>query len=351
MSGDAWFNIAIASTYIIGMIVVVGIIGNCLAFVVFWKGNFKFELWKGDLKSPTSFLFMSLALIDTSVLLTFFTYHTARFDDYINWLHIGYKLRAYLIVCAMPLYSMADAATIWVTVLMAVNRYIIVCLPLRASRCCTLSKVKKQLAVVLVLAVVYNIPEIARYRVQHITWNNGTSYVAVTELMGPHSFPQFYKVYDNVLRVIVPWCLPLFIVTLLTTRLIITLNAHRRMQVELQSVHSKQERVVTLALAIVATVFIVSRVPGLVLLVANLVGSSEWSSDVWCYMTLIHNTLVAVNSSAKFFVYVVINKRFRDVFVENVCRRHTVKPVVTVNTMTMSLMGKRETGYVVDTQV
>ena len=349
MSGDACFNIAIASTFIIGLIVAVGIIGNCLAFVVFWKGNFKFELWKGDLKSPTSFLFMSLALIDSAVLLTFFTYHTAVVDFYIDW--IPRELRVYLSVCAYPLYSMAATATIWVTALMTINRYIIMCLPLRASQCCTLSKVKKQLAVVLLLVVLYNIPEIARYRVVHITWNNGTSYVAVTELMGPHSFPQFYKVYDNVLRAIVLRCLPLFIVTLSTTRLIITLYAHRHMQVELQSVHSKQERVVTLALVIVATVFIVSRVPGLVLLVANLVGSSEWALGFWCYMTLIHNTFVALNSSAKFFVYVVINKRFSDVFVENVCRRHTVKPVVTVNMMTMSVMGKRETGDVVDTQV
>ena len=85
-------------------------------------------------------------------------------------------------------------ATIWVTVLVAVNRYIIVCRPLRASQWCTISKVKIQLAVVLVLAVVSNIPRLIQYQV-NIRWN------------------VFYTVY-HIICVHVLWTgVPLFILT------------------------------------------------------------------------------------------------------------------------------------------
>ena len=46
-----------------------------------------------------------------------------------------------------------------------------------ASQLCTLSKVKIKLAVVLVLVVMYNIPEYARSRVIYHTWNKGTKYL------------------------------------------------------------------------------------------------------------------------------------------------------------------------------
>ena len=129
-------NIAIAGICIIGIIVIVGIIGNSLTFVVFRKGNFK---------SSTSFLFLSLSLIDSAVLLTVFTFLIVSLNNYTDWL--PHDLSLYLLVSLSPLHRMAETATIWVTVLIAVNRYIIVCLPLRASQWCTLSNVKVQLTV------------------------------------------------------------------------------------------------------------------------------------------------------------------------------------------------------------
>ena len=203
---DVCANIAIAGLIIVGIIAVFGIIGNILTFVIFWKGNFK---------SSTSFLFLSLSLIDSAVLLTVFVYWSNvqgyPFRDYIG--RLNYYLGTYLWVYMLPLKSMAEAATIWLTVLVAVNRYIIVCRPLRATQWCTLSKVKIQLAVVLVLVVLYNIPQIFMYRVGHFTVNNGTSYLARIELMGARLFPKFYYVYDNVSSVIMLVCLPLCILT------------------------------------------------------------------------------------------------------------------------------------------
>ena len=327
-------NIEIAGLFIVGIIAVVGIIGNILTFVIFWKGNFK---------SSTSFLFLSLALIDSAVLLTVFT------CCIVGLVWLPHDLRVYLIVSVWPLRSMAETATIWLTVLIAVNRYIIVCRPLRATQWCTLSKVKIQLAVVLVLVVLYNIPRIVRYSVVHITRNNGTSYVARIELMGARSFPKFYYVYDTVLRIIVLVGLPLCILTFLTIRLIKAMKAHRRMQAEMQSQNSQPDSSMTFALVIVVIVFIICRAP---LLIGNVMSILGWLSYVGsCYFDLMYVTLLAFNSAVNVIIYIIINRRFRNVLLANVCRRRSAIPVVTANVMTKPERVKRETGDGSDTRL
>ena len=70
LDGRGWHvQTFIIYTLIVGTLVVFGIIGNSLAFAVFWKGNFK---------SSTTFLFMSLALTDSVVLLTAFMIYSIK---------------------------------------------------------------------------------------------------------------------------------------------------------------------------------------------------------------------------------------------------------------------------------
>ena len=325
-------NIEIAYIFIIGIILVVGIIGNSLTFIVFWKGNFK---------SSTSFLFLSLSLIDSTVLMTVFTCYSVQLDYNIDWL--PHDLSDYLEVCAWPLRTVAETGTIWVTVLIAVNRYIIVCLPLRASQWCTLSKVKIQLAVVLVLVVLYSIPDIVRRRIVHISWNNGTSYESHVDYTMDPLFPQFYYVYSLILPLIVLLCLPLFILTLLTVVLIKAMKVHRRMQAEMQRQHNQPDSSMTFALVIVVIVFIICRVPFLIWSVTFFLG--WFTKAAGCYMNIMDNTLLALNSAVNFVIYIVINRRFRSVLLANVCRRRTAIPMVTTNMMGVpdTEMAKRET--------
>ena len=152
----------------------------------------------------------------------------------------------------------------------------------------------------------------------------GISYM---EPMGPLSFPKFYNFYDRVLAVIVLVCLPLCILTFLTVRLIKAMKARRRMQSEMQSQHSQPDNSMTFALVIVVIVFIVCRAPLLIWKVMKLL---EWLSRVgWCYVDIIYYTLLASNSAVNVIIYIIINRRFRNVLFTNVCRRRSAIPVVT----------------------
>ena len=108
----------------------------------------------------------------------------------LHWLPGDYNVRIYMTMYVYPLGWTSETPTIWVTIMLVVNRYIMLCLPLRASQWCMVSKVNVQLAVVLVLAIVYSIPEFVRYRIAHHrpTRNNGTMHVVKLKIEGYNRF-------------------------------------------------------------------------------------------------------------------------------------------------------------------
>ena len=332
----------IIHTLIIGVIVVVGIIGNCLTFVVFWKGNFK---------SSTSFLFLSLSLIDSAFLLTVFPqFCVGEFVEYTGWFKGFSSVKPFLIVYGNFILSSTKSATIWVTVLVAVNRYIIVCRPLRASQWCTISRVKIQLAVVLVLAVVCNISALFNYRIKYNARNNGTSYAIGVDYGMIVKWQSFHKVYDTVVlytyNTTVWTVVPLFILTLLTIRLIKAMKAHRRMQLEMNSLQNQQDNNMTFALILVVVVFVICHVPRFLVSMLWIVVPIEVLvvNEVWYVLDHLSVVLVILNSAVNFAIYTLANKRFREVLTKTICRRRTPteRRVVTARQMARAEVGRDE---------
>ena len=320
----------IVYTLIVGTLVVVGIIGNSLTFVVFWKGNFK---------SSTTFLFLSLSLIDSCLLLGVFPLTTVlAFVDYTGWLQGYSSLSPYVRVYLFPTILLAKTAAIWVGVLVVLNRYIIVCLPLRAPQLCTVSKVKIQLAAVLIAAMLYNIPKFAETRVIYYaihTSNNGTSTKAVAKFTKFGEMRQFFFVYDCICLFVFLVVLPILTLTVITIRLIKAMKAHRRMQLEMHSRSQQNDGNVTFSLVIVVIVFISCQVPTFVwyVLYGMLPKEASHCGGVLFYPGRIIDMLVIFNSSINFVIYIIANKAFRDVLLEKVLGRHPQPPAVTAHEM------------------
>ena len=304
-------------TLIVGMLVVVGIVGNCFTAFVFWKGNFG---------TSTAFLFMCLSLIDTALLMTVLPlYSLGPFADYTGRLEkeIG-TIRPYVRVYMVPLAWLTHTATLWVTVLIAVNRYIIVCLPFRAAQWCTVSKVKIQLAVVLVFAILYNIPKFAEGIVVHSVSNNGTTHKAYAMNSKLGSDELYNIIYSNVVYTIFMLVLPITILIVLTIRLIAAMKAHRRMQIKMRRLHNQHHDTnVTFVLVIVVIVVIACQLPALVnqVLWNVLPNEARNCGGSHFYVRPIANMLVILNSAVNFVIYTLFNKSFRDVLIKNVCMR------------------------------
>ncbi len=130
----------IVNVVVIGLICTSGLAGNTLSFVVLqWKMK----------QSSATLLLRALAIVDSCFLLPVVMYYCIPLPvvgDY-----VVYRV-------LWPLVEISRLGTVWVTVLVALNRYIAVCRPLQASRLCTERRVTLQLVVVAICVVLFNIP-------------------------------------------------------------------------------------------------------------------------------------------------------------------------------------------------
>ena len=317
-------------TIVVGMLCILGTVGNLTAFIVFWKDN---------VKTSTSFLFQGLSFIDTVMLVCVFPLYCINpFVQYTEMLEGYSDFNPYVLVLGLPLAFVAQTATIWVTVLVGVNRYISVCKPYQAPRLCTVAQAKKQLAIVLVFAVLYNIPKFFESKLLWLTDANNITMVVPTHTeFGTNKI--YLIVYGNIFYLVFLLILPLFILTVLNIKLINALKALRKKRAEMQSRQQQQDNNVTFVLIIVVLVFTLCQAPALVnqILWNVLNDDARGCGGFQFFYSRISNTLVIVNSSVNFLIYFLFNTRFRQVLVQNICKREykairaTTNATVTTN--------------------
>ena len=303
-------------TLIVGLFCVVGLIGNSVTFFVFLKDK---------LKTSTSFLFQGISVIDSFLLLTVFPiYCIPPFVDYTDWYKNYYDYGyAIALVYVFPLAFIAQTATVWATVLVALNRYIAVCKPYAAARLCTVRQAKVQLSAVLIGSVLYNITKFAEIRLDSeqvaAVDGNGTSSAAKGALLPQYTDlgqNMFYLIiYGNIFYLIFMLSLPLLMLTILNIRLMRALKELSRKRAEMQSARQQQDNNVTLVLIVVIIVFTICQSPALAtqILWNILSDSARDCGGFQYYFSRISNLLVIVNSSVNFVIYYSFNTRFRQV--------------------------------------
>ena len=74
-------------------------------------------------------------------------------------------ITAYVTVCVWPLVHITQLWAVWITVLVAFNRYVAICLPFQAHRLCTMRQVRYQAAFLGLSIILYNIPRWLEYKI------------------------------------------------------------------------------------------------------------------------------------------------------------------------------------------
>ncbi|ESN98270.1 hypothetical protein HELRODRAFT_177152 [Helobdella robusta] len=343
----------VAYTLFIGTFCIIGLVGNSVSYVVFRRTN---------VTSSTLFLFQSLSVVDNVLLLTIipmycfepFVIFTGYFQDY---LYCGYKFIVHAVF--FPWASVSQTATVWLTVLVGINRYIAVCKPYQTAKLCTVRQAKIQLSGVLAFSLLYNIPkffEVFIVRKKYI-YNNmaddadGAQCFCV--VVSSYYFSQAYRHgYESIMYTIFMLILPLSLLSILNILLILQLKKLKKRRAEMQSARQQQDNNVTLVLIIVILVFIFCQTPALI----NRFMWSFFADDqrecpgVQYYFSRFGNMMVSVNSAVNFFIYIIFNSRFRQVFIEKTlfgrcCRICCVIPSSSANSVACASIVEAKTGF------
>jgi len=242
--------------------------------------------------------------------------------------------------------SAAHTCTVYITVLVAVHRYIYVCCSHNAKRLSNLRRAKIHVAIVPVFAFCYSLPRIFEYQVLYPASNSTSgkpdnlsadtnqtddefSRIGKLQFTDVGSSFWFQIVYKNVCFYLVMYIVPLSTLIFVTVRLLATMRRRRRAAAAVDKrstvMHGRQQArddSVTVVLVIIIVVFIVCQTPTLLqrlmLALEPEVVKAMDCGRAYYYVEKLADYLAVFNSCVNFGIYVVFAPHFRRILITDV---------------------------------
>ncbi len=301
----------IVNVSISGTLCLCGCFGNFMTILV---------LHKDKIKTSNSVLLQALAVFDTCFLLYVVLYVVLRsVYPFTGALKTYYDHQQYFIAFVLPFGWTSQTATIWMVVLIALDRYIVVSQPLKASIICSIRNAKRGAVFVAVAAVLFNAPRWPHYYQvafpQEMRNSTGTfvSHVTFDSTLWD---PELYRlVYHVGLTFVFLFIVPFALLITLNVKLIKALKKAQRKRLSLTNIHATAKqptstRNVNVMMVIIISTFLVCEFPDFV---ASIIGAGRFRVDetMYAYYAGVKESLLVLNSSVNFYLYCTFYRRFK----------------------------------------
>ncbi|CAG5132474.1 unnamed protein product [Candidula unifasciata] len=274
------------------------------------------------MRSPVNFILTALAIAD---IMTMSPYTVMAMYLYIlnkpecseahtePWMYFVMFHNLFIIACHMM-------AT-WLTVSLAVFRYIFVCKHQHASTMCSMKRAQITVLIVFMVTIVSNTPYLFMYQVsiQNTTTTEFCYWVALSEFAYKHQmFINFvHWLYGVVIKI-----LPCILLAYLSTLIVIAMQKAKKRRARLLNNISRvidhdssnEHNRTTMMLVAVVLSFIITEIPqGLVAWISAV--DKYFYHNVYFHLGDIMDILVLINSAVNFILYCIMSKQFRDTFI------------------------------------
>ena len=308
---------ATVSIYILGTIIVLGLVGNLLTLLVLRK----------EKKSSTTLLLTCLAIGD-SLFLLLTCMNTVYTAIEVVHFHIFGGIYPLLYPYLVPILRMVSMSVDWITLLVTFERYIAVHKPLKAKTICSKRKMAIALCIIVCFAIGFHVPMFFEFTLKE-TYDPANCeiflYYYPTPLLHDKEYYIGYRVItEAIVRVFVPVISLIFFNYQLVKGL---KEAFRRRQATVAnnqgSVDTVSSNVTTMVVGVV-TVFILCKSPYMVLVIVDIFivvipQRIRMNLEIREYSIMAINGLIIINSSVNFLLYVMLGKRFRQLFAAMCC--------------------------------
>ena len=321
---DASMNVLTvpANGYIAPLLVLLTIVTNTLVCIVLLKRN---------MRSPTNSMLVAMALSDmlTGVFpipcfIYFFT-----LGNHLEYVPNGWCYMYNVLTDIVP--TIFHTASIWLTVGLAIQRYIYVCHSLKAKQWCTISNVIKGVGIVYSIAILTQMGrflenEYIAIDVESRLDPNVTIRACVSQFVP--FVAKYTNEYFNVyywFRIIFVHLLPCLSLVVMNSILVQTMHTAQKRRKMLLKQHRntegrklKESNCTTLMLVAVVGLFLVVELPSgvlfIVMVVQNTFSLIMISEEKTSVTTLIVNLFILLSYPLNFFIYCGMSRQFRETF-------------------------------------
>ena len=312
MAGTIIYNIVIPT------ICTFGILGIILTVIVLSRKN---------MSTSTNCYLMGLAIADLLFLVLFASVlGTGR----ISSSHPGYYASNIYMSYASIFLNIFLLTSIWLTVMLATERYIAICRPFLATRMCTVLRARIIIVLIFLIAFLCRMPNFWEYKfvsVYNPLTNKTVVYMDQTELA--------YNVKYNI---IYPWLIDGLLASILPFILLLILNARLIWEVRKSTQYIQQnlttagsarhiqseELQITIMLISVIIVFFICQAPYVIYTAITSINSFSPSPDIMLFrhVTML---LLTLKSAINFIIYCWFSEKFYTTLKCIVCLRHCTK--------------------------
>ena len=294
-----------------GCICLVGLVCNVISIYAFRSGV---------VKTPTSYQLIWLAVVDSIYLVTWLVYkalYHAMWYFYENSMysvdndHPYWRvIRHVIIVYIRPVFFTAHTCSIWLTVFIAVYRYLAVVKPFTNRYSHIERHGKKYVVLVITMGVFYNIIRFCEFYLRPIKRCDGLVQFVYsrTNFYESHR-DSYYLVYITILYSLFIVGLPVIIIIILTARILVAMKKRQNKKKNMQTTASSQGNISIILITIIFIV-IICQTPYLVAQILNRAYQNNPCDNKRMFYWTTY-VLSALNSAANPFIYFVANKQFR----------------------------------------
>ncbi|XP_071091467.1 FMRFamide receptor-like [Haliotis cracherodii] len=268
--------------------------------------------------SATSILLISLVVYDTVFLFTGAVVIIAGLPEYEED-HLFVTVTVFY-----PFRYIAQMGSVYSTVAVTVERFVVVVTPLRARSIWTTNNARRVAIGVFVFSLGFNIPRcVVFHQLSSADWvENGT----LTQSDASQEF-LYTRVYEVYLTMAIFYILPYTIIIVLNINLIVHLRISARVTKTISPRHTarlstsptdKEDGLTIVVLGITTCFFVCCVIPLTyhILLLADL---DIFSNPHKVYLFAVSDTMLCVNSATDFIFYCLLGRRFRNVFFKLFC--------------------------------
>ncbi|CAB3396684.1 unnamed protein product [Caenorhabditis bovis] len=310
-------------------VILIGLTGNILSLHVYTSPKMR--------KSTVAFLLCSLSISDIFVLLfalpLYSIFHLPVWDDPYASFSTRRMLISFSTKYLYPLCMMAKTASLYIMVLITIERWIAVCRPLQVLLkklqkktmtsgntiniffwvhiLCTFHNSVKAVIAIIIFSVVLNLPKFFEYDVGHSERNG---YYLQPGRLYPDNHWWYFMVYFIIISVLFDYLLPFVIMFIANHKVIDELRKTRKERSLLTTTQQKDQNT-TVMLLVVTILFAFCHFFAMALKIAESIfgGFLTAQHEYFEIIGDVFNLLIVVHIATTFFIYYVFSSRFRNV--------------------------------------